>query len=87
MKNLRSNQSMIKTKSIPQTIQGTLVTQLQSLESRRRFSLMIGSGYYGETVVKGGLTPRRICCAISMALRLYILQELRRPRRSHSQRG
>ena len=39
-------------------------------------ALMIVSGYYGELVVTGDLTPRWICWAISMAFFLYIVQEL-----------
>ena len=39
-------------------------------------ALMIVSGYYGELVVTGDLTPRWICWAISVALFLYIVQEL-----------
>ena len=42
-------------------------------------ALMIVSGYYGELVVTGDLTPRWICWAISMALFLYIVQELNLP--------
>jgi bacteriorhodopsin len=39
-------------------------------------ALMIVTGYYGELVVTGDLTPRWICWAISMAFFLYIVQEL-----------
>jgi len=39
-------------------------------------ALMIVSGYYGELVVTGDLTPRWICWAISMCFFLYIVQEL-----------
>jgi len=39
-------------------------------------ALMIVSGYYGELVVTGDLTPRWICWAVSMAFFLYIVQEL-----------
>merc|ERR1711877_29432 len=39
-------------------------------------ALMIVSGYYGELVVTGDLTPRWICWFISMAFFLYIVQEL-----------
>merc|ERR1711868_73162 len=39
-------------------------------------ALMIISGYYGELVVTGDLTPRWICWAISMCFFLYIVYEL-----------
>merc|ERR1719399_735671 len=39
-------------------------------------ALMIVSGYYGELVITGDLTPRWICWALSMAFFLYIVQEL-----------
>jgi len=39
-------------------------------------ALMIISGYYGELVVTGDLTPRWICWFISMAFFLYIVQDL-----------
>merc|ERR1712159_959522 len=39
-------------------------------------ALMIISGYYGELVVTGNLTPRWICWAISMCFFLYIVYEL-----------
>merc|ERR1712026_645253 len=39
-------------------------------------ALMIVSGYYGELVVTGDLTPRWVCWFISMAFFLYIVQEL-----------
>merc|ERR1711965_781075 len=39
-------------------------------------ALMIVSGYYGELVVTGGLTPRWICWFISMCFFLYIVYEL-----------
>merc|ERR1711916_147182 len=39
-------------------------------------ALMIVSGYYGELVVTGDLTPRWICWFISMAFFLYIVYEL-----------
>ena len=39
-------------------------------------ALMIVTGYYGELVVTGDLTPRWICWAVSMAFFLYIVQEL-----------
>merc|ERR1719329_1439165 len=39
-------------------------------------ALMIVSGYYGELVVTGDLTPRWICWAISMVFFLYIVYEL-----------
>ena len=39
-------------------------------------ALMIVSGYYGELVVSGDLTPRWICWALSMCFFLYIVYEL-----------
>merc|ERR1712199_53194 len=39
-------------------------------------ALMICSGYYGELVVTGDLTPRWICWAISMCFFLYVVYEL-----------
>merc|ERR1712122_451777 len=39
-------------------------------------ALMIVSGYYGELVVTGDLTPRWVCWAISMCFFLYIVYEL-----------
>lgn len=39
-------------------------------------ALMIVTGYYGELVVTGDLTPRWICWFISMAFFLYIVYEL-----------
>merc|ERR1711948_47236 len=39
-------------------------------------ALMIVSGYYGELVVTGHLTPRWICWLVSMAFFLYIVYEL-----------
>merc|ERR1719387_2575738 len=39
-------------------------------------ALMIISGYYGELVVTGDLTPRWICWAISMCFFLYVVYEL-----------
>jgi len=39
-------------------------------------ALMIASGYYGELVVTGDLTPRWMCWALSMVFFLYICQEL-----------
>merc|ERR1712006_64736 len=39
-------------------------------------ALMIVSGYYGELVVTGDLTPRWICWFLSMCFFLYIVQEL-----------
>merc|ERR1712137_595206 len=39
-------------------------------------ALMIVSGYYGELVVTGDLTPRWICWVASMAFFLYIVYEL-----------
>merc|ERR1712137_1294284 len=39
-------------------------------------ALMIVSGYYGELVVTGDLTPRCICWLASMAFFLYIVYEL-----------
>merc|ERR1712174_35156 len=39
-------------------------------------ALMIVSGYYGELVVTGDLTPRWLCWFASMAFFLYIVYEL-----------
>merc|ERR1719498_1316275 len=39
-------------------------------------ALMIISGYYGELIVTGDLTPRWICWAISMCFFLYVVYEL-----------
>jgi len=39
-------------------------------------ALMIVSGYYGELVVSGDLTPRWICWFVSMIFFLYIVYEL-----------
>merc|ERR1719433_2331010 len=39
-------------------------------------ALMIVSGYYGELVVTGVLTPRWMCWGMSMAFFLYIVNEL-----------
>merc|ERR1712054_140274 len=39
-------------------------------------ALMICSGYYGELVITGNLTPRWICWFISMLFFLYIVYEL-----------
>jgi len=39
-------------------------------------ALMIVSGYYGELVVTGDLTPRWICWALSMCFFLFIVYEL-----------
>merc|ERR1711937_153864 len=39
-------------------------------------ALMIVSGYYGELVVAGDLTPRWVCWFVSMAFFLYIVYEL-----------
>jgi len=39
-------------------------------------ALMIVSGYYGELVVSGDLTPRWMCWFISMVFFLYIVYEL-----------
>merc|ERR1712113_859058 len=39
-------------------------------------ALMIVSGYYGELVVTGDLTPRWTCWFVSMAFFLYIVYEL-----------
>merc|ERR1712224_199595 len=39
-------------------------------------ALMIVSGYYGELVVTGNLTPRWVCWFISMIFFLYIVYEL-----------
>merc|ERR1712224_988247 len=40
-------------------------------------ALMIVSGYYGELVITGDLTPRWVCWFASMAFFLYIVYELR----------
>merc|ERR1712014_52859 len=39
-------------------------------------ALMIVSGYYGELVITGDLTPRWICWFVSMCFFLYIVYEL-----------
>merc|ERR1719396_92837 len=39
-------------------------------------ALMIVSGYYGELVITGDLTPRWICWFLSMMFFLYIVYEL-----------
>merc|ERR1712176_586625 len=39
-------------------------------------ALMIVSGYYGELIVTGDLTPRWVCWFASMAFFLYIVYEL-----------
>jgi len=39
-------------------------------------ALMIVSGYYGELVVSGDLTPRWLCWFVSMGFFLYIVYEL-----------
>jgi len=39
-------------------------------------ALMIASGYYGELVVSGDLTPRWLCWFVSMIFFLYIVNEL-----------
>jgi bacteriorhodopsin len=39
-------------------------------------ALMIVTGYYGEMIVSGDLTPRWICWVVSMVFFLYIVQEL-----------
>jgi len=39
-------------------------------------ALMIVSGYYGELVISGDLTPRWVCWCISMVFFLYIVYEL-----------
>jgi len=39
-------------------------------------ALMIVSGYYGELVITGDLTPRWICWFLSMSFFLYIVYEL-----------
>jgi len=39
-------------------------------------ALMIASGYYGELVITGDLTPRWMCWFLSMCFFLYIVQEL-----------
>merc|ERR1719498_1705913 len=41
-----------------------------------RSALMIASGYYGELVVTGDLTPRWGCWFLSMSFFLYIVYEL-----------
>merc|ERR1719514_16095 len=39
-------------------------------------ALMIVSGYYGELIVSGDLTPRWVCWCVSMCFFLYIVYEL-----------
>jgi bacteriorhodopsin len=39
-------------------------------------ALMIASGYYGELVITGDLTPRWMCWCLSMCFFLYIVYEL-----------
>merc|ERR1711907_99591 len=39
-------------------------------------ALMIVSGYYGELVITGDLTPRWMCWFLSMSFFLYIVYEL-----------
>merc|ERR1712125_260214 len=39
-------------------------------------ALMIVSGYYGELIVTGDLTPRWVCWFVSMCFFLYIVYEL-----------
>merc|ERR1712151_86053 len=39
-------------------------------------ALMIVSGYYGELVIVGDMTPRWVCWSISMCFFLYIVYEL-----------
>jgi len=39
-------------------------------------ALMIASGYYGELVITGDLTPRWLCWFLSMCFFLYIVYEL-----------
>ena len=39
-------------------------------------AMMIVSGYYGELVITGDLTPRWVCWFASMAFFLYIVYEL-----------
>merc|ERR1711985_115012 len=39
-------------------------------------ALMIVSGYYGELVITGDLTPRWMCWCLSMCFFLYIVYEL-----------
>jgi len=39
-------------------------------------ALMIVSGYYGELVITGDLTPRWVCWGVSMVFFLYIVYEL-----------
>merc|ERR1712139_745802 len=39
-------------------------------------ALMICSGYYGELVITGDLTPRWVCWFLSMSFFLYIVYEL-----------
>merc|ERR1712241_242563 len=39
-------------------------------------ALMIVSGYYGELVITGDLTPRWVCWFLSMSFFLYIVYEL-----------
>merc|ERR1712046_3519 len=49
-------------------------------------ALMIVSGYYGELVVTGDLTPRWVCWFASMSFFLYIVYELRWPCSCYRQR-
>merc|ERR1711997_166125 len=39
-------------------------------------ALMIASGYYGELVITGDLTPRWLCWFLSMSFFLYIVYEM-----------
>merc|ERR1712010_438987 len=64
-------------------IEIVLVMKLSPEESSRKCwnlgvasALMIVSGYYGELVITGDLTPRWICWFISMFFFLYIVYEL-----------
>merc|ERR1711953_1205257 len=50
-------------------------------------ALMIVSGYYGELVVAGDLTPRWLCWALSMCFFLYIVRASRWPFGCHELRS
>merc|ERR1711879_907973 len=54
--------------------QGTFSTKAWTLGFGS--ALMIASGYYGELVVTGDLTPRWLCWFLSMSFFLYIVFEL-----------
>merc|ERR1712107_891889 len=55
---------------------GPRSVQQQGLDSWFGSALMIVSGYYGELVVTGDLTPRWLCWFLSMCFFLYIVYEL-----------